>query len=89
MQVGLKSHIVPTGAVKSDAALFPYVQYPITIGEAALFKCMCFSWTIKEQPSLLLQPSLSSALSDPVRRPSAHPLTQPLPLATPSSTPTT
>lgn len=31
--VGLKSHIVPTGAVKSDKSLFPYVQYETTIGE--------------------------------------------------------
>lgn len=30
--VGLKSHIVPTGKVKSDTSLFPYVQFPITIG---------------------------------------------------------
>lgn len=30
--VGLRSHIVPTGKVKSDMALFPYVQYQITIG---------------------------------------------------------
>lgn len=35
--VGLKSHIVPTGKVKSDMALFPYVQYPITIGASCKF----------------------------------------------------
>ncbi|KAL4424315.1 hypothetical protein ABPG75_001616 [Micractinium tetrahymenae] len=29
--IGLKSHVVPTGAVKSDKSLFPYVQYEITI----------------------------------------------------------
>lgn len=29
--IGLKSHIVPTGKVKSDKALFPYIQYQLTI----------------------------------------------------------
>jgi hypothetical protein len=34
--IGLKAHIVPTGRVKSDAALFPYIQYTTTIGEGAV-----------------------------------------------------
>lgn len=37
--IGLKSHIVPTGAVKSDKSLFPYVQYETTIGERC-WACM-------------------------------------------------
>lgn len=42
--VGLRSHIVPTGKVKSDMALFPYVQYQITIGVYSLQKAAGAAW---------------------------------------------
>lgn len=40
--VGLKSHVVPTGKVQSDTSLFPYVQFPITIGKREqMFQLPC------------------------------------------------
>lgn len=58
--VGLKSHIVPTGKVKSDMALFPYVQFPITIGELTVNK-VCFGWN-KNESYLLAGPAMRAAL---------------------------
>lgn len=52
--IGLKSHIVPTGAVKSDKSLFPYVQYETTIGGwgcVFVWCVVCCSHTSTRSPS--------------------------------------